>query len=145
MVVKSESGTGSSQISSGGRSSASAGGTAAPEPQGDDPKNDSSETTSSGEKNSSVPNKVEKVLGSIEKNGNPPQGYIGGRQFSNDGRGGGVELPKTDSVGNPISYKEWDVNPKIPGKNRGAERVVTGSDGSAYYTFDHYRNFVRIK
>jgi ribonuclease T1 len=32
-----------------------------------------------------------------------------------------------------------------PGTNRGAERLVTGSDGSAYYTSDHYQTFRRIQ
>jgi guanyl-specific ribonuclease Sa len=47
-------------------------------------------------------------------------------------------LPKTDSNGNPINYKEYDVNPYQKGVNRGTERIVIGSDGKAYYTNDHY-------
>ncbi|MEO6602124.1 MAG: ribonuclease domain-containing protein [Polyangiaceae bacterium] len=53
-------------------------------------------------------------------------------------------LPETDSAGNTIRYREWDVNRYQPGVNRGPERLVTGSDGSAYYTGDHYGTFVRI-
>ncbi|MEE3849903.1 ribonuclease domain-containing protein [Gordonia sp. LSe1-13] len=66
-------------------------------------------------------------------------------------RGGGVFrnneglLPDFDSQGRPISYQEWDVNPKEPGRSRDAERIVTGSDGSAWYTDDHYRSFVPIR
>ncbi|MEE4022135.1 ribonuclease domain-containing protein [Gordonia sp. PKS22-38] len=66
-------------------------------------------------------------------------------------RGGGVFrnneglLPDFDSQGRPISYQEWDVNPKEPGQSRDAERIVTGSDGSAWYTDDHYRSFVPIR
>jgi len=37
------------------------------------------------------------------------------------------------------------VNPRMPGKNRGPERLVTGSDGSAYYTADHYKSFIKIR
>jgi guanyl-specific ribonuclease Sa len=46
-----------------------------------------------------------------------------------------------DADGNPIAYKEYDVNPYQKGVNRGAERVVIGSDGSKYYTNDHYKSF----
>ncbi len=45
----------------------------------------------------------------------------------------------------PITYQEWDVNRKVSGVNRGAERLITGSDGSAYYTSDHYRTFTKIR
>ena len=47
--------------------------------------------------------------------------------------------------GKAISYQEWDVNPKVHNVNRGAERLVTGSDGSAYYTSDHYRTFTKVR
>ncbi|MCX2963775.1 ribonuclease domain-containing protein [Gordonia aquimaris] len=53
-------------------------------------------------------------------------------------------LPAT-SAGGRIDYREWDVNPKEPGRSRDAERIVTGSDGSAWYTDDHYRSFVQIR
>ena len=36
-------------------------------------------------------------------------------------------------------------HPLVPGKNRGAERMVTGSDKSAWYTADHYETFKRIR
>ncbi|WP_308736956.1 ribonuclease domain-containing protein [Mycobacterium persicum] len=54
-------------------------------------------------------------------------------------------LPTTDASGKPITYQEWDVNPKVPGEDRGDERIVTGSDGSAWYTTDHYATFRRIR
>jgi len=41
--------------------------------------------------------------------------------------------------------KGWDVNPKVPNLDRGLERIVTGSDGSAWYTTDHYHTFHRIR
>ena len=63
----------------------------------------------------------------------------------NDGRGEGKILPQTDTKGNSILYKEWDVNPYTKGVNRGPERLITGSDGSAYYTNDHYNSFIRIE
>lgn len=41
-----------------------------------------------------------------------------------------------------VRYTEHDIYPHVPGKNRGAERIVYVSDGSmAYYTGDHYRTF----
>ncbi|MBB5914755.1 guanyl-specific ribonuclease Sa [Nocardia transvalensis] len=68
-------------------------------------------------------------------------GTKGGDQWMNrDGT-----LSKTDSAGKPVTYKEWDVNPKKRGQTRDAERIVTGSDGSAYYTGDHYKTFTRMR
>ncbi|HEM5313756.1 TPA: hypothetical protein U1364_002198 [Streptococcus suis] len=55
-------------------------------------------------------------------------------------------LPKVDSSGNKISYKEYDVNNYIAdvGK-RDNQRFVRGSDGSVYYTWNHYDSFVKVK
>ena len=66
--------------------------------------------------------------------------YVGGRAYYNRSQGGGQVLPRIDGDGIAIRYQEWDVNPRIPGQNRGRERLVTGSDGSAYYTNDHYNS-----
>jgi ribonuclease len=81
----------------------------------------------------------------LTHNGAAPPGYVGGRTFENDGRDGGQVLPSTDGSGASIDYKEYDVRAKVPGMNRGTERVVIGSDGSAWYTADHYRTFTRIR
>ncbi len=91
--------------------------------------------------NEEVPAKVIKVLKYIEESGEAPEGYVGGRKFKN------LEqlLPKTDKNNKRINYREWDVNPKIEGKNRGKERLVTGDDESAYFTNDHYQSFKKIK
>ena len=88
--------------------------------------------------------KVLAVLDVVDRTGQVPAGYRGGGQFMNDGRDGGQVLPRTDTRGSPIAYREWDVNP-YTGANRGTERLVTGSDGSAWYTNDHYNSFVRIR
>lgn len=48
------------------------------------------------------------------------------------------QLPDTDSSGNPITYREFDVNNKLPNSTRDAERFIKGSDGSIYYTNSHY-------
>lgn len=75
----------------------------------------------------------------------PPAGVRpNGRTFRNDGRGGGQVLPQQGPDGSSISYREWDVNPPGP-SGRDAVRVVTGSDGSAWYTSDHYNTFTRIR
>jgi guanyl-specific ribonuclease Sa len=92
-----------------------------------------------------VPDKVARTLRYIDEHHRAPSGYEGGRTFHNAGQSGEKGLPRTDSGGRPITYREWDVNPKVPGVNRGAERLVTGSDGSAYSTSDHYRTFSKVR
>lgn len=54
-------------------------------------------------------------------------------------------LARKDAAGKAITYQEWDVNPKQRGQTRDAERIITGSDGSAYYTGDHYKTFTRMR
>jgi len=88
---------------------------------------------------------VATVLHHLDTSHTAPAGYEGGRTFHNEGQGGEHRLPQKDKAGNTISYQEWDVNPKVQGANRGAERLVTGSDGSAYYTSDHYRTFTKVR
>lgn len=69
------------------------------------------------------------------------QGTKGGDTWRNrDGT-----LPRTDPGGEQIAYREWDVNPKKRGETRDAERIVTGTDTSAWYTGDHYTSFVRMR
>ncbi|WP_431955901.1 ribonuclease domain-containing protein [Nocardia lijiangensis] len=54
-------------------------------------------------------------------------------------------LPRSDAAGRSITYQEWDVNPKQRNRSRDAERIVTGSDGTAWYTGDHYETFTRMR
>lgn len=54
-------------------------------------------------------------------------------------------LPSTDQHGAPITYKEFDVNNKLPSQGRDGERFVRGSDGSVYYTDNHYQTFKKIE
>jgi ribonuclease T1 len=91
--------------------------------------------------NEKIPAKVYEVLKHIKQHGSAPEGYVGGRVFQNREK----QLPKQDESGQTITYQEWDVNPKVAGKNRGAERMVTGSDGRNWYTIDHYRSFTLIQ
>lgn len=88
-----------------------------------------------------IPEKALKVLEHVDKNGEAMAGYEGGRTFGNFEK----QLPQNDAQGRRLKYREWDVNPLRPGVNRGAERLVTGSDGSAYYTDDHYDTFKKIR
>jgi dienelactone hydrolase len=88
-----------------------------------------------------VPEKAIKVLKYIDEHDEAISGYEGGRTFGNFEK----RLPQTDKSGKRIRYREWDVNPLRPGVNRGAERLVTGSDHSAYYTSDHYNTFTKIR
>ncbi|MBL0312344.1 MAG: hypothetical protein IPP78_06420 [Holophagaceae bacterium] len=73
-----------------------------------------------------------------------PPGFQGGRYFGNYGSNGETKLPM-EARGQRISYQEWDVRRKRDGRSRGAERIVTGSDGRAWYTADHYCTFTEMK
>ncbi len=88
-----------------------------------------------------VPAYVLDVLNFIRKHGEAPKGYVGGREFMNkEGH-----LPKKDAQGHKLHYSEWDVHPKVEGQNRGPDRLVTGSDHSAWYSANHYRTFQKIE
>lgn len=80
------------------------------------------------------------VLNFIRRNGHSPEKYVGGREFLNKEK----KLPAKSPDGKKIRYSEWDVKPKVEGENRGPERLVTGSDHSAWYTRDHYKTFLKI-
>jgi dienelactone hydrolase len=88
-----------------------------------------------------VPERALKMLEYVDQHGDAPDGYEGGRTFGNFER----RLPLNDAQGRRIKYREWDVNPLRSGVNRGPERLVTSSDGSAYFTGDHYRTFQKIR
>lgn len=91
-----------------------------------------------------VPHNVLLTLQKIDQHAwppEPPRGTHGGESWHN--REG--KLPREDSNGNAIEYKEWDVNRKKAHHHRDAQRIITGSDHSAYYTLDHYRTFTRIR
>ncbi len=89
--------------------------------------------TKQREARDTIPPVARDTLKAIEaRHGEPLPGYVGGRNFQNRER----VLPRG-------RYREYDVHPKVPGKNRGAERIVINqASGKAYYTADHYRSFV---
>lgn len=89
---------------------------------------------------SQVPQKAIDIANYVEQNHKAPKGFVGGRVFEN--REG--LLPKKDNTGQYINYHEYDVNLKVKGQNRGAERIVIGDDESRYYTHDHYKSFTKF-
>lgn len=79
-------------------------------------------------------------------------GWKGARKDQNPKtKAGGIfeneppKLPKYDSNGKRIEYREYDVNGKISGRPRDRERFVRGNDGSTYYTNNHYETFTKIR
>ncbi|MGW1002520.1 RHS repeat-associated core domain-containing protein, partial [Streptomyces sp. NPDC002520] len=80
----------------------------------------------------------------VEAQGAGPQhmGPSTPRPFENSGKGGGYKLPEFDSQGNPISYTEWGTVQSPLNPTPGGERIVTGSDGSAYYSPTHYQTYI---
>lgn len=88
-----------------------------------------------------IPAHARETLHYVRQHGFAPPGQVGGRVFGNyEG-----QLPRYDTRRRRIEYREWDVRPKAEGRNRGAERLVTGNDGRAWYTADHYRTFQEVK
>jgi len=79
--------------------------------------------------------KAKDLLKAIQQlEGRALPGYIGGGTFQNRER----RLPRGH-------YREYDVNPKIRGRSRDAERIVIEQDtGRAYYTGNHYRTFMPL-
>ncbi len=94
---------------------------------------------------SRIPEAAWRTLETVRRTGDAPRDQVGGRRFGNYGRGGEEQLPDRDRWGRRIAYQEWDIHPKAPGRGRGAERVVTGSDGRAWYTADHYCSFTEMR
>ncbi|MCL2535992.1 MAG: ribonuclease, partial [Nocardiaceae bacterium] len=103
----------------------------------------SATTTAAAQPSSAVPQTAWATLAAIDAGRWPPSdapGTEGGRTFGNhEGR-----LPAT-AGGQKVRYQEWDVNRKQSGRGRDAQRIVTGSDGSAWYTDDHYETFARMR
>ena len=82
-----------------------------------------------------APEKAYALLETLKRrNGEPLPGYVGGKTFHNRER----RLPGG-------RYKEYDVNRRLPGHSRDAERlVIEQGTGKAYYTGDHYRTFLPL-
>ena len=86
-----------------------------------------------------IPQRAFDVLNHLKGHGySPMTGYKGGKIFSNDGRDASGVLPSKYGP-----FKEFDIDPKMAGRPRNAERIVVGfgDGGAAWYTPDHYGNF----
>ena len=88
-----------------------------------------------------VPEKALAVLKYVDEHNEAMDNYEGGRTFGNYEH----RLPANDRSGARVKYREWDVNPLRQGVNRGVERLITGSDGTAWYTNDHYETFKKLR
>ena len=88
-----------------------------------------------------VPQQAYTMAQKISANGGVQvSGYKGGGTYRNVPTvSGGQQLPTR------VSYKEYDIHPYVQGQNRGAERLVMGSDNSVWYTSDRYTTFTQIK
>ncbi|MEO3756048.1 hypothetical protein [Streptomyces sp. B6B3] len=96
-----------------------------------------------------VPEESRRVLTDIRENGVEAQGAGDQRMgplfpqpFENSGGSGGYQLPRFDSAGREIEYTEWGTVQSADNPNWGGERIVTGSDGSAYYSPTHYQTWI---
>ena len=92
---------------------------------------------------SSMPSNVQQSYKNYVKSGwknhsGQTPGTKAGKSYKNyPSKNSGKVLPSVDSNGNPITYKEYDVNNYVP-PTRDAERFIVGSDGSVYYTDSNY-------
>lgn len=97
-----------------------------------------------GDSETKIPDKAKDALDKIDKD---PEAYLedhnGGVEFFNkpNTKKGETKIPNE----NVATYTEYDVNPYKYGKPRGTERIVTGTDGSAWYTPDHYKTWYRLR
>ncbi|QBO35721.1 hypothetical protein EQG49_04210 [Periweissella cryptocerci] len=85
-------------------------------------------------------NKYDKTGWSGTVKGQPDGTKAGGRWKNLN-----ATLPTSDKHGKVITYKEFDVSGKVANQQRNAPRFVHGSDGSTYYTADHYKTFKKVK
>jgi ribonuclease len=98
-----------------------------------------------------VPPESMRVVLDIRRNGVEAQGagdqHAGPtvpKTYENDSAKGGYTLPEFDSAGNSITYREWGTVQSTSNPKPGGERIVTGSDGSIYYSPTHYQYFIVV-
>jgi len=93
----------------------------------------------------SIPTESLDVIKGIQRDGvlgqSGAMGLTVPKVFRNDGGTGGQVLPRTTAGGDAITYREWGTVPGSGNPRPGGERIVT--DGSVYYTPDHYQTFIR--
>jgi guanyl-specific ribonuclease Sa len=91
-----------------------------------------------------LPPDAQQALTEIDQ-GTPRPNVRMPKPFANDGRAGTTLLPTQDAAGNPIDYTEHTVNPRPPLGKLDGQRILIGSDGSAWYTGDHFFTFTGIR
>jgi hypothetical protein len=94
-----------------------------------------------------APAEAQKAAAYAAANGGAKQpGYAGNKPYGNNGKlPKDMVLPRKDAAGNPIHYREYDINPTpAPPATRDALRIVIGSDGRTFYTATHYTKFVKF-
>lgn len=68
----------------------------------------------------------------------------GGVEFKNLER----SLPSLTPEGITITYMQYDANPSYlntaKDKSRDSTRIIIGSDGKSYCSFDFYNSFIRL-
>ncbi|MEU8548298.1 ribonuclease domain-containing protein [Streptomyces roseoverticillatus] len=84
-----------------------------------------------------APDRAWHTLSLIDAGQWPPGGGSGTR--------GGAVWPNRESRLPSARYRQWDVNRRQPGRPRDGERIVTGDDGSAWYTPDLFHTFTRMR
>ena len=106
--------------------------------------NESTEDVTEGDSETKIPQKARDALEKIDKD---PDAYLEDYNGNYPFKDQPNKAKRETKIPNPnvASYKEWDINPYKYGQNRGTERVVTGSDGSAWYTPDHYKTWYQIR
>ncbi|GGR50276.1 RHS repeat-associated protein [Nocardioides luteus] len=100
----------------------------------------------------SIPKNAQYAIDDIAKSGvDASQGRAGTHGFAgplvpeifgNDGRNGAYVLPRTTPGGDAITYQERGVWQSLDNPEPGGERIVTGSDGSIYYSATHYQTYI---
>ena len=101
-------------------------------------------TGSNGNSDSKIPQKARDALTEIDKDKKAYlEDHYGGVEYHDNPnkKRGETKIPNK----NTTIYTEYDINPYKYGKSRGAERIVTGLDGSAWYTPDHYKTWYQIR
>ena len=101
----------------------------------DSPRGPSTTQTAGRTPLSSLPAQAAQTVALIERGGPFPYPRNDGAVFHNNERA----LPgKSDGY-----YREYTV-PTPGSADRGARRIITGSEGEVYYTPDHYGSFLRL-
>ena len=79
-----------------------------------------------------VPAAAVEVYRHVLATGRAPAGHVGGRVWNN----------REHSLPSGGRYREFDVHPRVRGRNRGPERVIVDdATRRGWYTADHYRTF----